>query len=136
MLYEIMPYVPRSTLKLENPNSSPHVDEILGSAQNKVLDLVINQMQNLDIQQPVVGLSLGLTTPTTDSSDVLSMNSKNHKVPQHLRDKKIKGKKFGGGNNKKYDKNVERGKDEKIKVKFPCKIWGDNHVTHQFLQME
>jgi hypothetical protein len=122
--------------RLGKEKSTPHVDGIVGSTQSKVTDLVTNQMQNLAIQQPAVGLAPGSTTPTTQSSDVHFVHSKTQKGPQHPGDKKIKGKKGGGGNNKKYDKNVEREKDEKRKVKFPCNICGDDHLTHQFPQME
>jgi len=50
MLYDIIPNEPRSTLNLEKPKSTPHVDGIMGSFQSKVADLITNQMQNLAIQ--------------------------------------------------------------------------------------
>ena len=64
------------------------------------------------------------------------MHSKNQKGPQHPEDKKGKGKKGVGGNNKKYDKNVEREKDEKGKVKLPCNFCEDDHITLQWSHME
>jgi hypothetical protein len=137
MLYEIMSDVSCSTLDLENPKSNPHVDGIVGSAQTKVADLATSQMQKLVIQQPVVGLTSGSTTPTTQSFDVHSVQIKTSKGPQQPSEKKKgKGKKGSGGNNKKYDKNVEGAKDEKRKVKFPCKICDEYHLTHQFPWME
>jgi hypothetical protein len=54
----------------------------------------------------------------------------------HREKKKGKGKKGSGGNNKKLDKNVEGAKDEKRKVKFPCNICEEYHLTHQFPRME
>jgi hypothetical protein len=61
---------------------------------------------------------------------------KTQKGPQQPGDNKCKRKKCGGENNENYDKNVEREKDEKRKVKFPCKLCGDDHLTHQFPQTE
>jgi hypothetical protein len=55
------------------------------------------------------------------------------KGPRQLRDKiKGKGKKGGGGNNKKSIKNDEGEKDEKMKVNFPCNICDNDHLTHQY----
>jgi hypothetical protein len=92
MLYEIMPNAPRSTLDLEKPKSGPHVDGIVGSSQRKSTDLVSNQMQQLSIQQTVVGPASGSTTPTTQSSDVHTVQSKTQKGPQHPMERKIKEK--------------------------------------------
>jgi hypothetical protein len=41
-----------------------------------------------------------------------------------------------GETTKKANKNFEGEKNENRKVKFPCKICGDDHLTHQFLNME
>jgi hypothetical protein len=94
-------------------------------------------MQQLSIQQTVVGPTSGSTTPTTQSSDVHTVQSKTQKGPQHPREKnKGKGKKGSGGNDKNPNKNVEGEKSEKRKVKFPCNICGDDHLTHQCPKME
>jgi hypothetical protein len=85
----------------------------------------------------VVGLASGSTMPATHSSDVHSMQTKTSKCPQQPgENKKGKDKKGGGGNNKRYDKNVEEAKDEKRKMKFPFNLCNDDHLMHQFPQME
>jgi hypothetical protein len=59
------------------------------------------------------------------------------KGPQQPEEKKKrKSKKGSGGNKKKYDNNVEGAKDKKRKVKLPCKIFNEYHLTHQFPWME
>jgi hypothetical protein len=50
--------------------------------------------------------------------------------------RKARERKVVGEIIKKYDKNVEREKDEKMKVKFPCKLCGDDHLTDKCPQME
>jgi hypothetical protein len=56
---------------------------------------------------------------------------KTSKGPQQLGEKRNKkSNKGGGGNNKKSNKNVEGAKDERRKVKFPCNIYDDDHLTH------
>jgi uncharacterized protein (UPF0261 family) len=65
---------------LENPKSNPHVDGIVGSSQTKVTDLATSQMQKLVIQQPAVGPASGSTTPTTQSSDIHSVQMKTSRV--------------------------------------------------------
>jgi hypothetical protein len=99
---------------LENPKSNPHADGIVGSSQMKSADLATSQMKKLVIQQPMVGPTSGSTTPTTQYLDVHSVQMKTLKGPQQPREKKKgKGKKGSGGNNKKYDKNVEGPKMKK-----------------------
>jgi hypothetical protein len=78
-----------------------------------------------------------LTTPTTQSSNVHTLQSKTQKDPQQPEQKKKgKGKKGNGGNDKKDNKNVEGGKYENMKVKLPCKSFGEYYLTHQFPQRE
>jgi hypothetical protein len=54
------------------------------------------------------------------------------------KNKKGKDKKGGGNNNKneKSDANVGGAKKEKKKVKFPCNICSEDHLTHQCPNME
>jgi len=67
----------------------------------------------------VVGPASSQTTHTTQSSDVHIVQLKTLKGTQHYGEKKKgNGKKGSGGNNKKDNKNVEGGKNEKRKVKF------------------
>jgi hypothetical protein len=54
------------------------------------------------------------------------------------KNKKGKDKKGGGNNNKnpKFDVNVGGAKKEKRKVKFPCNICSEDHLTHQCPKLE
>ena len=53
------------------------------------------------------------------------------------RGKKKKGKKGEGNqNNKKPTNNVDGGKKENKKVKFPCNLCHEDHMTHLFTLME
>jgi len=137
MLYEIMLNALRSTLDLENPKSNPHIDGIVDFAQSKAVDLATIQMKKLTIHQLAAGPATHSTTPATEPSNVHSVQTKTSKgPPQPINKRKGKGKKCGGGNNKKLDKNAKGEKDEKRKVKFPCKSCDDDHLTHQFPWME
>jgi hypothetical protein len=94
-------------------------------------------MQKLVIQKHTVGPAYGLTTLATQSFDVHCIQMNTLKGPQQLDEKKKgKGKKGSGDNNKKTDKNVEGAKDEKRKVKLPCKLCDEDHLTHQCPRME
>jgi hypothetical protein len=105
---------------LENPKYNPHVDGIVGSTQTKVTNLATSQMQKLTIQQPATGSASDSTTPTTHYLDVHYVKINTSKGPQQPNEnKKGKGKKESGANNKKSDNNAKGGKDEKRKVKFP-----------------
>jgi hypothetical protein len=131
MLYNIMPNAPRSTLNLSKLKSGPHANGIISSSQRKTTNLVSNKMQQFSIQKTAVGSASISTTPTTQSSYVNITQSNNQKGPKHPREKnKGKGRKGSGGNEKNPNKNVEGEKDEKIQVKFPCKICGDYHLTY------
>jgi hypothetical protein len=117
--------------------SGPHADGIVGSSQRKATNMISNQMQQLSIQQIVAGQAPGLTTPTTQSSDVHSVQSMTPKGPQQPRGKKKgKGKKGGGGNDKKDGNNVEGEKNKKKKVNFPCNLCKGDHLTHLFPKLE
>jgi hypothetical protein len=54
------------------------------------------------------------------------------------KNKKGKDKKGGGNNNENYksDANVGGAKKEKKKVKFPCNICSEYHLTHEFPKMK
>jgi hypothetical protein len=73
-------------------------------------------------------------------SYVHSVQSTNPKGTQQPGGKKKGKDKKGGGNN---NKNVNKpesssggGKKEKRKVKFPCNICKEDHLTHKFPKME
>jgi hypothetical protein len=65
------------------------------------------------------------------------MQSNIEKGPKHpIEKKKENGKKGSGGNDKKDNKNVKGGENERRNMKLPIKIFGDDHLNHQFLKME
>jgi hypothetical protein len=64
------------------------------------------------------------------------VHSKTHKGPQQPGEKKGKGKKVGGVIIKKMIRMLRGKKMKKGKVKLPCKICGDDHITHHCPQME
>ena len=64
MLYEILPDAPQSNYD-PRQNPEPHVDGIIGSANDKSTELVTNQLKDLSLIQLVVGQALDFSsTPT------------------------------------------------------------------------
>ena len=80
----------------------------------------------------------------TQTVDVLSVQSLNQKGNQQPGQNKKKGKNNRkGGNRNENDNNDKNNKSNaggdkkpKCKVKFPCKLCGDDHLTHLFPQIE
>jgi hypothetical protein len=99
-----------------------------------------NQLKELSLRQPVGGLASSLSSNPTHSTDVHSVQSStNPNGIQPPRGNKKKGhnnRKDGKNGNKSKDNNektgnsAREGKREKRKVKFPCKICTDDHLTH------
>jgi hypothetical protein len=143
MLYEILPDAPRSNYD-PRQNLGPHVDGIIGSTNAKTTDLVTNQLKYLSLSQPVAGQASTSSSTTTQSTDVHSVqSSSNPNGNQQPGGNKRKGRgnnRKGGknnnnkskddNNNDKSNNNVGEGKKEKWKVKFPCKLCKDDHLTH------
>jgi hypothetical protein len=126
---------PRSTFDKTKQKSGPHVDGIVGSTQSKPTDQLTNQLQQLSIQQTVANQTPSSAAPVTQTSDVHSVQSTNPKGNQQSEGKrKYKNKK--GKGDKKAVNNVGEGKNEKRKVKFLCNLCTDDHLTHQFPQLE
>jgi hypothetical protein len=73
MLYEILPYVPRSILYKAKKKFGPHVDGIGGSAQGNSTDFLSNQLQQLSVQQTTAIHTFGSVFPPTQTSDVHSV---------------------------------------------------------------
>jgi hypothetical protein len=63
------------------------------------------------------------------------VQSKNPKGNQQTEGKRKHKNKKGKGD-KKAANNVGEGKNEKRKVKFPCKLCMDDHLTHQCPRLE
>jgi hypothetical protein len=88
MLYEILPDAPWSTLDKAKQKSGPHANGIVGSTQRKSMDMLSNQLQQLSIQQTMSNQTPSSTIPTTQTSDVHSVQSTNHKANQQTKGKK------------------------------------------------
>jgi hypothetical protein len=141
MLYHILLDTSRSTYdprqKLE-----PHVDGIVGSINVKPTDSVTIHLKELSLRQSVGWLVSSMSSNPTQSMDVHSMQSSNDpNGNQQLGENKNKGRKNnlkGGknnnkpkdnGNNEKMNNNVGEGKKEMRKVKFPCELCTNDHLT-------
>jgi hypothetical protein len=132
MLYHLLLDAPQ---KNHDPrqNPRPHVNGIVGSTNVKSTD---------SATKSAGGLASSGSSKPTQSTDVHSMQSlKNPNGDQQPNGNKRKGKnnrKGGKNNNKpkekdnngKHNDNTREGKKEKHKVKFPCKLCTDDHLTH------
>jgi len=94
-------------------------------------------MQQLSLQQIVANQDSSTTSHTTLVSKVHTMKILNPKDKQQYEGKR-KGnwKKGKGGNDKNNYNNVDEGENEKKKVKFPCDLFTDDHLTHHFSRIE
>jgi hypothetical protein len=141
MLYHILPDASWSTY---NPrkNPEPHADGILGTTNVKFVDSVTSHMKELSLNQSTGGPTSSMSSNPTQSADVHSVQlSSNPNGNQQLGENNNKGcnNRKGGktdnkpkdnGNNEKMNNNAREGKHERSKVKFPCKICIDDHLTH------
>jgi hypothetical protein len=80
LLYDIFPDAPRSILNKARHKSRPHVDGIVGSAQENPTNQMSNKLQQLLIQPTTASQNSGLAAPTTQTSDVHSVQSMNLKA--------------------------------------------------------
>ena len=67
ILYENIPDAVRSSLDLSKPKSGPHVDGIVGSIQNLVVEQFSNQMKSLSRQHSVVGEATAAPSPSSQT---------------------------------------------------------------------
>jgi hypothetical protein len=72
MLYEILPNASRSNCD-PRQNLGPHVDGIIGSANAKSTDLVMNQLKELSLIQSVAGQDSSSSSTPTQSTNVHSV---------------------------------------------------------------
>jgi hypothetical protein len=88
LLYEILPDAPRSILDKTRQRARPHADGIVGSAQTKPIEQLMNQLQQLSIQHSAASQTTSLDTPPTKTSDVHTVQSTNPKATQQPEGKK------------------------------------------------
>ena len=123
LLYSILPNAPRPGTNPSKPTPSAHADGMIGST--------INQVTNALIQVSLQ--SNALTSQTTPTSEVLNVQKTSKKGGQKGKTKKEKKEKNVNaiGNSGNNDKDEDEGENKKKrKVKFPCKLWNDFHLTN------
>ena len=123
LLYSILPNAPRPGANLSKPSPSAHVDGMIGST----IKQVTNDLSQVSLQS---NASLSQTTPT---SEVLNVQKTSKKGGQKGKTKKEKKEKNANttGNSGNNDKDEDEGDTKKKrKVKFPCKLCNEFHLTH------
>ena len=128
MLHHLLPDAPRPNHD-PRPNIGPRADGIVGSTNVKSIDSAMKSVR---------GPTSYASSKPTQSVDVHSVQSSKNPTG----DQKPDGNKRKGQNNRKGGKNNNKPKDkdnngkqkdkdkEKHKVKFPCKLCTDDHLTH------
>ena len=113
---------------VEKPKPVPHADGVVGSVKSSTVDSLSKQLHELSVKISTVEAAKDAPSPL--NANVFAQSSQ--KGNQHPGGKKKKGKKGEGNQNKpKPTNNVDGGKKEKKKVKFPCKLCQENHLSHQ-----
>ena len=135
LLYEIIPNALHSSFD-PKVKPRPHANGIVGCASAKPMDSVEKQVSQLSINQYASGKAMALSQPAQTTS-VLSMQPSDQKGNQQPGRNKNKGKNNRKGGNR--NKNANNGKkthdaggdkQAKRKVKFPCKLCKDDHLTY------
>ena len=137
LLYEIIPNALRSSFD-PKVKLGPHANGIVGCASDKPAYSVTKQVSQFSINQSALGQAIASSQPAKMTS-VLSVQSSDQKGNQQPGRNKKKGKnnnRKGGNrnenasNNDKNDQNAGGDKQVKFKVKFPCKLCKDDHLTY------
>jgi hypothetical protein len=142
MLYEILLDTPWSNYD-PRQNLRPHADGILGSANVKYVDSVTSHLKELYLNHSIGGIASFVSSTPTQSTDVhyvqSSTNLNGIQQPGGNKKKGHSNNCMGGKNNnkpkenynnEKSNSNVGEEKKERRKVKFPCKLCTDDHLTH------
>jgi hypothetical protein len=141
MLYHILLDAPRSTYD-PRQNPEPHANGIVGSTNVKSPDLVTSHLKELSLNQSAGGPTSFVSSNPTQSADVHSVQSSanpngnqqpgggNKKGCNNHKGGKNNNKPKGNGNNDKTNNNAREGKRERRKVKFPCNLCTNYHLTH------
>ena len=119
ILYEIIPDALRPTHSVKKPKPRPHVDGVVGSVKSPTVESLEKQLHELSIKQSIVEVEKA--SPSSQNAKIFAQSSQ--KGNQQPGGKKKNGKKGEGNQNKpKPTNNADVGKNEKKKVKFPCKL--------------
>jgi hypothetical protein len=143
MLYKILLDAPRSNYDPRDKSQDLMLNGIVGSANVKSPDLVTSHLKELSLNQFAGGSTLSVSSNPTHSVDVHSVQSSTdpngNQQPGGNKKKGHNNNRKGGknnnkpkdnGNNERMNNNVGEGKKERCKVKFPCKLCIDDHLTH------
>ena len=123
LLYLILPNDPRPGTNPSKPPLGAHVDGMIGSTLNQVT----NALSQVSLQ---LNASTSQTTPTSEVFNVQKTSKKGGQKGKSKKERKEKttNATSNGGNN---DKDEDEGdKMKKKKVKFPCKLCSESHLTH------
>ena len=105
------------------PTPSAHVDNMIGSTMNQVT----NALSHVSLQSNV---PKSQATPTLEVLNVQKTSKKGGQKGKNKKEKKEKDMN-AIGNNGKNDKEEDEGDNKKKrKVKFPCKLCNEFHLTH------
>ena len=132
LLYDIRPNALRSSF-YPKIKPGPHTNGIVGFASAKPTDSVEKQVGQLSINQSTSGQATASSQPT-EMVSVLSVQSSDQQSGRNRKNGKNNHK--GGNknenatNNAKNGKNAGGDKQAKRKVKFPCKLCKDDHLTY------
>jgi hypothetical protein len=108
----------------------------------------MNQLKELSLSQSVGGQTSSVSSGPTQLEDVhfvQSLTNPNGNQQPRGNRRKGRGNHKGGRNDNKTKENANNdrlkvndgeGKREKKKVKFPCKLCTDDHLTHLFPKIE
>jgi ribosomal protein L44E len=128
LLYNIFPDEPRSILDKTRQRVGPHADGIFSSAQTNPTKQLTKQLQKLSIQHTTASQTIALASPSTKMSEVHTVQSTNPKATQQP-EGKTKQRKKGKGDKKPTDNNGG-DKTKKWKVRYPCNLCVEDHLTH------
>ena len=118
---------------VEKPKPGPHADGVVGSVNSPTIESLTKQLHQLSVKQSTT--EAAKASPSPHNANVFAQTSQ--KGNQYPGGKKKKGKKGEGNQNKqKPANNADGGKKEKKKVKFPCKLCQEDHLTHLFHLMD
>ena len=111
----------------ENPKPGPHADGVVGSVNSPTVESLTKQIHQLSVKQSTA--KAAKAAPSPQNANVFAQTSQ--KGNQQPGGKKKKGKKGEGNQNKQNPtNNADGGKKEKNKVKFPCNLCHEDHLTH------
>ena len=88
LLYNILSDAPQSIMDKTRQRVGPHADSIVGSAQTKPTEQLKKQLQQLSIQHTAASQTTTLAAPSTQTSEVHTMQSTNPKATQQPEGKK------------------------------------------------